>query len=72
MTCNRKKGGRTPAEAGMRLKRPPRRPDSAPAIRITIGLAQRAGELARLPVLERRARRRKLSVEVDVKAYDEL
>ena len=36
--CNRKKGGRTPAEAGMRLQRHPRRPDSAPAIRITIGI----------------------------------
>jgi 5-methylcytosine-specific restriction endonuclease McrA len=38
VTCNRKKGGRTPAEAGMRLLRTPRRPDSAPAIRITVGL----------------------------------
>ena len=36
--CNRKKGGRTPAEAGMKLQRPPRKPNSAPAIRITIGL----------------------------------
>jgi 5-methylcytosine-specific restriction endonuclease McrA len=36
--CNRRKGGRTPAEARMHLVRPPRRPDSAPAIRITIGL----------------------------------
>jgi hypothetical protein len=32
------KGGRTPAEAGMKLMRPPRRPDSAPAIRITVEL----------------------------------
>ena len=38
VSCNRRKGGRTPAEARMRLVRPPRRPDSAPAIRITIGL----------------------------------
>ena len=38
VSCNRRKGGRTPAEAGIRLIRPPRRPDSAPAIRITIGL----------------------------------
>ena len=38
ITCNRKKGGRTPGEAGMRLMRTPRRPDSAPAMRITIGL----------------------------------
>jgi hypothetical protein len=38
ITCNRRKGGRTPTEAGMKLLRQPRRPDSAPAIRITIGL----------------------------------
>ena len=38
VTCNRKKGGRTPHEAGMHLLRPPRRPESAPAIRITVGL----------------------------------
>jgi len=38
VTCNRRKGGRTPSEAGMRLHRSPRRPDSAPSIRITIGL----------------------------------
>jgi 5-methylcytosine-specific restriction endonuclease McrA len=38
ITCNRKKGGRTPAEAGMRLIRVPRRPERAPAIRIAVGL----------------------------------
>ena len=38
VSCNRLKGGRTPGEAGMRLLKPPRRPDSAPAIRITVGL----------------------------------
>ena len=38
VTCNRRKGGRTPPEAGMRLLRPPKRPESAPAIRITVGL----------------------------------
>ena len=38
VSCNRKKGGRTPAGAGMRLIRQPRRPESAPALRITIGL----------------------------------
>jgi 5-methylcytosine-specific restriction endonuclease McrA len=38
VSCNRRKGGRTPSEAGMRLVRPPRRPASAPAIRFTIGL----------------------------------
>ena len=36
--CNRRKGGRTPAEAGMHLLRAPKRPTSAPAIRITVGL----------------------------------
>ncbi len=36
--CNRRKGGRTPAEAGMHLRRIPKRPESAPAIRITVGL----------------------------------
>ena len=36
--CNRTKGGRTRAEAGMHLKRVPKRPTSAPALRITIGL----------------------------------
>jgi 5-methylcytosine-specific restriction endonuclease McrA len=36
--CNRKKGGRTPAEAGMHLVRVPRRPERTPAIRITVGL----------------------------------
>jgi 5-methylcytosine-specific restriction endonuclease McrA len=36
VSCNRKKGGRTPAEAGMRLHRHPRRPDSVPAMRLKI------------------------------------
>lgn len=40
VSCNRRKGGRTPEEARMHLVRIPRRPDSAPAIRITIGLRQ--------------------------------
>ena len=38
VSCNRRKGGRTPEQAGMRLVRLPRRPDKAPALRITIGL----------------------------------
>lgn len=38
VTCNRRKGGRTPEQAGMRLTRLPRRPARAPAIRITFGL----------------------------------
>jgi 5-methylcytosine-specific restriction endonuclease McrA len=36
--CNRRKGGRTPAQAGLRLIRRPRRPKRAPTIRITFGL----------------------------------
>ena len=38
ISCNRRKGGRTPEQAHMKLVRHPRRPDKAPAIRITIGL----------------------------------
>jgi 5-methylcytosine-specific restriction endonuclease McrA len=38
ITCNRTKGGRTPQQAGMHLIRTPRRPEKAPALRITIGL----------------------------------
>jgi 5-methylcytosine-specific restriction endonuclease McrA len=38
ISCNRQKGGRTPAEAGMHLVRVPKRPESVPAIRITVGL----------------------------------
>jgi 5-methylcytosine-specific restriction endonuclease McrA len=36
--CNRRKGGRTPAEAGMRVIRRPRRPTRPPVVRLTIGL----------------------------------
>jgi 5-methylcytosine-specific restriction endonuclease McrA len=38
MECNRKKGGRTPSEASMKLIRKPVRPTWIPAIRITIGV----------------------------------
>jgi 5-methylcytosine-specific restriction endonuclease McrA len=38
IACNRRKGGRTPHQAGMHLIRPPRRPQKSPALRITIGL----------------------------------
>jgi 5-methylcytosine-specific restriction endonuclease McrA len=39
VACNRRKGGRTPEQAGMRLLRPPRRPESLPGIlTITIGV----------------------------------
>jgi 5-methylcytosine-specific restriction endonuclease McrA len=47
VTCNRKKGGRTPAEAAMHLLRTPHHGRAS----------QCARELARLPLLERRARR---------------
>ena len=38
VTCNRRKGGRTPAQAGLRVIRPPRRPARPPVVRLTIGL----------------------------------
>ena len=38
VTCNRRKGGRTPTQAGMSLIRIPKRPSKAPAVRLTIGL----------------------------------
>jgi 5-methylcytosine-specific restriction endonuclease McrA len=36
--CNRKKGGRTPEQAGMRLMRPPRRPEWTPFMTETFSL----------------------------------
>ncbi len=36
--CNRRKGGRTPTEAGMRLLRPPRRPEWTPFMLETFSL----------------------------------
>ena len=38
--CNRKKGGRTPKEARMKIIRKPSRPTWLPALRITIGYRQ--------------------------------
>src|SRR5512133_2630298 len=38
ITCNRRKGGRTPEQARMRLIRHPRRPEKVPALRIKIGI----------------------------------
>lgn len=38
VSCNRRKGGRTPGGAAMRLIAAPRRPESAPSVRITIGI----------------------------------
>jgi 5-methylcytosine-specific restriction endonuclease McrA len=40
VSCNRKKGGKTPEEARMRLIRTPSRPTWVPAIRITIGVKE--------------------------------
>jgi len=40
MKCNRKKGGRTPNEASMKLIRKPTRPTWIPAIRITVGFKE--------------------------------
>ena len=42
ISCNRRKGGRTPEQAGMKLIRHPRRPDKLPPhrmLRITFGLS---------------------------------
>ncbi len=38
--CNRKKGGRTPEEARMKLTRKPSRPQWLPAVRVTIGFKE--------------------------------
>lgn len=40
MKCNRKKGGRTPREASMRLIRKPVIPKWVPAVRLTIGFRE--------------------------------
>ncbi len=38
--CNRRKGGKTPQQAGVKLKRAPRRPTHLPADAITYGMAE--------------------------------
>ena len=38
ITCNRRKGGRTPEQARMHLIRPPAKPERSPALRITFRL----------------------------------
>ena len=38
VTCNRKKGSRTPDEAGLTLMRKPARPAFTPVFRVTIGI----------------------------------
>lgn len=40
MECNRRKGGRTPHEAGLRLVRKPDRPRWRPVVTITLGIKQ--------------------------------
>ncbi len=40
LKCNGKKGGRTPRQAGMRLRNTPQRPTWKVAVRLTIGLRQ--------------------------------
>lgn len=37
--CNQKKGGRTPAQAGIHLKRKPRRPNWLPMAQLTVGVS---------------------------------
>ena len=54
ITCNRRKGGRTPDQAGMRLTHPPRARQGARDPH-HVRRSQRARELARLRLLERRA-----------------
>lgn len=38
LSCNRRKGARTPSEASMVLRRAPRRPVASPIFRVSIGL----------------------------------
>ena len=38
ISCNRRKGGRTPAQAGMRVIRLPSRPSRSPVVRLAFGL----------------------------------
>ena len=40
MKCNRKKGGRTPVEAHMKIIRKPKQPKWLPAVRVTIGFKE--------------------------------
>ena len=49
--CNRRKGDRTPDQAGLRLIRRPRRPQALPALTHEPGAPARPGELARLSLL---------------------
>lgn len=39
ITCNRRKGGRTPSQAKMKIIRAPRRPTRVPSVRLSIGMA---------------------------------
>jgi len=51
LTCNVNKGGRTPHEAGMRLKRPPVKPKRSPLLsrQITLRKYESWGKFVRLP-----------------------
>lgn len=40
IACNRRKGGRTPAQAGLELVRKPKRPTHLPAYTVTYGLSE--------------------------------
>lgn len=37
--CNRRKGGKTPKQAGLMLQQKPKKPSFAPAMRLTLGMA---------------------------------
>ena len=43
ISCNCRKGGRTPAQAGMRVIRLPSRPSRSPVVRLTFGLRNAPG-----------------------------
>lgn len=38
ITCNKRKGNRTPAQAGMTLRRQPRKPKPSPVLSVSVGL----------------------------------
>jgi 5-methylcytosine-specific restriction endonuclease McrA len=40
VTCNRKKGDRTPEHAGMKLIRKPRRPEALPSLTLSLGVSR--------------------------------
>jgi 5-methylcytosine-specific restriction endonuclease McrA len=40
VTCNRRKGDRTPEQAGMKLIRKPRRPEALPSLTLSLGVSR--------------------------------